>query len=175
VEEIIVNSIISGVIKAFIGEGFNLLHMFRKDQKEAEKEDKENEREAEQKAMNASKEQPSTDIHWEKVGTLFWFGNDLMWTKDMMFRAASPNQVLRGIRNARQYCEDLGFDEKTLAIQQLDLASEMLTDLAGIKEWGEDELLLTQQHYRTVAGYIDQVKFFINAKAKGKQQGFQKL
>src|SRR5687767_13815491 len=48
-------------------------------------------------------------IKWDRVATLFWLGNDLMWIQDMTYRYAWPDRVLEGVENALRYIEDLGF------------------------------------------------------------------
>ena len=53
-----------------------------------------------------------TPIKWEKVATLFWLGNDLMWIKDMIFRNAPPERILEGVENVLQYLQDLGFEKR---------------------------------------------------------------
>lgn len=110
----------------------------------------------------------------DKPATLFWLGNDLMWIQDMMYRAAPPGRVLQGVQHARQYAEDLGFDETSFPGKQLALAVTILESLRGITEFSEDERRLLQQHYGTVDQYIKTVKWYVHALLKQQQPDFEK-
>ena len=127
----------------------------------------------------AEKEAPATPstpaIHWDKVGTLFWLGNDLMWITDMVYRGASPDLVMQGARNVKQYLADLGFLDDSFPLQQLSLATVILKSLSGIEGKTDTERLALKQHYKTVAKQIQIIKWYMNALAEKEQLGFEKL
>ncbi len=169
---------------AFAKEGFNFIFSKLKS-KDAEKEPLElpdpeetasnAEEEAEVEAEKAlESESVPGGIDWTKTATLFWLGNDLMWIKDQMFRGSSPARVLQGVKHALKYAEALGFDSGSLPQTNLRLAKMILE---GLPPSGDlrSQIPIIQQHYRTVAGYIDQTKFYISAKAEANETGFVKL
>jgi len=172
------------VAVAFAKEGFNFLFAKLKS-KEGEKEtsnlpDPEQvahkvEEEAEVKAEKALESETSVgELDWTKTATLFWLGNDLMWIKDQMFRGSSPARVLQGVEHAAKYAESLGFDSGSLPMTNLNMAKTILESLPPSGDV-HTQIPIIQQHYRTIAGYIDQTKFYISAKAEGNEPGFVKL
>jgi hypothetical protein len=87
----------------FLKEGVSFLFSNVKDKKGVKKGEKspDNSRSsADLKAIETESKTLSSKLHWEKVGTLFWLGNDLMWIQDMMYRMALPNRVLQGVNHA---------------------------------------------------------------------------
>jgi hypothetical protein len=169
---------------AFAKEGFNFIFSKLKS-KDGEKEmtiltDPEEaannaveEAEVEAEKVLAS-ESATGEIDWTKTATLFWLGNDLMWIKDQMFRGSSPARVLQGVEHALKYIEALGFDSGSLPQTNLKLAQTILEALPPSGDL-QSQIPIIQQHYRTVAGYIDQTKFYISAKAEGNEPSFVKL
>ena len=126
-------------------------------------------------AAERSATSPHDMVKWEKVATLFWLGNDLMWIQDMTYRYASPERVLQGVLHATQYAKELGFAEHSLPIEQLTLASQTLGQLVGVSTSTEERKSFLQGHYSGVRQQIDQVKWYINALAITKQPEFKKL
>jgi hypothetical protein len=114
-------------------------------------------------------------IDWGNVGSLYWLGNDLMWVKDHMYRGFHPKEVLKGIKNAIGYCEQLGLGPKSFPHQKLSYTAALLEKYDTVVEWDEDNFKEVVDRYDEIAGYIDQVKFFMDAKVKAQQVGFQKL
>jgi hypothetical protein len=134
----------------------------------------------EEKAMEiAEKEAPaassSSAPHWDKVATLFWLGNDLMWITDMVYRGALPDRVLQGVKKVRQYLLDFGFPDNSFPLQQLAIATDILESLLGIKRNTPSERTLLKQHYTTVAQQIQIIKWYLNALAEQEQPRFEKL
>ncbi|SRR5258706_8356141 len=133
---------------------------------------------AQVQATQAAKNSASSrdgKVQWNKVATLFWLGNDLMWIKDMTYRDASPERVLQGVNHALQYVEELGFDKHSLPIEQLTLSKLTLEHLVGIAPSTEEKKSFLQGHYGGVRQHIDQVKWYINALATNQQPDFKKL
>ena len=162
----------------FLKEGLNFVFSNIKDKKAAQKAEKELESRAQTTASQTHDSEAmflSSKLHWDKVGTLFWLGNDLMWIQDMMYRGALPERVLQGVNYATQYVSEFGFPADSLAAQQLTLCSDILKPLVGIKGSTESERILLQQHYRTVEQYIQTVKWYLNVLVKEKQPSFEKL
>lgn len=131
--------------------------------------------EAKAKAIEQAASMPLPAIRWNKVATLFWLGNDLMWIIDMTYRAAPPEQILQGIENVTQYVKDLGFDDKSSPIRDLTIATTIVKSLVGISPTNDNYLSIVQGHYRTVQQYIQTVKWFMDAMAKTQQSDFKKL
>ena len=123
----------------------------------------------------AKKVPASLKPQWDKVATLFWLGNDLMWTTDMIYRGALPDRVLLGIEHARQYLLDLGFPEGSFPLQQLGLAATILGAIKGLTGSTPEERQLLKQHYTTVTQQIQSIKWFVSALAEQQQPGFEKL
>lgn len=123
---------------------------------------------------NANSLSKST-IKWDKVATLFWLGNDLMWIQDMTYRDAAPERVLEGINHALQYVEELGFDERSHPFQELTLAKTIIEQLVGISPSSEEKSSFLQGHYRGVQQYVQSVKWYIHALATNQQPSFKKL
>jgi hypothetical protein len=172
------------VAVAFAKEGFNFLFSKLKSQDDDEKNDNlpdsaqaanEAEEEAEFEAQAVlESETAAGEIDWNKTATLFWLGNDLMWINDQMFRGSSPARVLQGVDHALKYAESLGFGPESLPLKNLNLAKTILESLPPSGNV-QTQIPIIQQHYRTVAGYIDQTKFYMSAKAEGNEPDFVKL
>lgn len=118
---------------------------------------------------------PDTKPQWQKVATLFWLGNDLMWITDMIYRGALPERVLQGVKYTRQYLLDLGFLKDSFPLQQLTIASDILESVVGITGATSTERSLLKQHYTSVAKQVQSIKWYISALAEQEQPGFQKL
>ena len=112
---------------------------------------------------------------WQKVATLFWLGNDLMWIADMIYRGAPPERVLQGIDHSKQYFNDLGFAGDSFPIQQLNLATDILESLKSLTGLTAAERRSLKQHYTTVAQQVQSVKWYVSALAEGEEPGFKKL
>ncbi len=165
----------------FLKEGLNFVFSAFKDNKKAEDAQKVSEGEAQalaQKVIEKETELTSAliqpNINWEKVGTLFWLGNDLMWIQDMMYRGAMPERVLQGVHIVKQYFEDMSFDKKSFPAQQLAISQTILESLQGISDPTLDNLRLIQQHYKSVNQYITTLKWYVNALVEQQQSGFKK-
>ncbi|MFC2054759.1 hypothetical protein ACFLV7_10790 [Chloroflexota bacterium] len=74
----------------------------------------------------ARKPREGSSPQWQKVATLFWLGNDLMWVSDMIYRGAPPERVLQGVNHAKQYLTELGFAVGSFPLQQLTLTTNIL-------------------------------------------------
>jgi hypothetical protein len=162
----------------FLKEGLNFIFSNIKGKKAAQKAEKELEDRAQITASQTHDSEVtsiSSKLQWDKVGALFWLGNDLMWIQDMMYRGALPERVLQGINHATHYVSELGFPADSLATQHLSLCSDIVKPLVGIRGSTESERNLLQQHYRTIEQYIQTVKWYLNALVKDKQPGFEKL
>lgn len=126
-------------------------------------------------AVEKANSLPKSTIKWDKVATLFWLGNDLMWIQDMTYRDAPPDRVLQGINHALQYVEDLGFDKHSYPFQELTLAKIIIEQLVGISPSTEEKRSFLQGHYRGVQQYVQSVKWYIQALATNQQPDFKKL
>ena len=126
-------------------------------------------------SSEAPKPQGGQMPQWQKVATLFWLGNDLMWIADMIYRGASPERVLQGVDHSKQYLNDLGFARDSFPIQQLNQATEILESLTALTGSTAAERRLLKQHYTTVAQQIQSVKWYISALAEKEEPGFKKL
>jgi hypothetical protein len=159
-------------------EGLSFVFSNLKDKKAAQKAEKDLEKEAETKAIKAI-EQTVPALQnapkWDKVATLFWLGNDLMWIQDMTYRAAPPDRVLQGVNIAIKYVEELGFTTNTLPYQDLILAREILESLIGFIPTTEEKRIFLEGHYRGIQQYVQTVKWYISALATLQQPGFEKL
>ena len=138
-------------------------------------EDKDIKAEAKAKAekiikQTASAQQPP--VMWNKVATLFWLGNDLMWIEDMTYRYARPARVLEGVENALRYIEDLGFAANSFPIQELTLAKITLQSLGDLSRENYKQVL--QGHYLGIRQHVETVKFYIHSLANIQQPGFNK-
>lgn len=169
------------VLREGIKEGINWLK-----ERRGEEGEEEEEQEAEKKAQVVALEtielkataEPLTvkeDVDWDKVGTLFWLGNDLMWIKDMMFRGAHPERVLQGIDHALQYVRDLGFEEDSFPADELTLTRTVIAMYDGIGEIDDQIANNIRMHYRDASKNIDHVKWYMNSLVEQKQAGFKKL
>lgn len=175
----IVTAAVIAVLKEGITGGANWLR--DKIGKEADAEEVEAEEEAQVIAKDALEQEAETEplhvkegVDWDKVGALFWLGNDLMWIKDMMFRGAHPERVLQGIDHAMIYVRDLGFGERSFPIDQLTLARVVISAYEGIGEIDDRIANNIRLHYRGVSQNVDNVKWYINALVESKQSGFKK-
>jgi hypothetical protein len=114
-----------------------------------------------------------SSIRWDKVATLFWLGNDLMWIQDMTYRAAPPSRVTQGIVHAEHYAKELGFTPHSLPLEQLALAKRTL---AGLSETTPEtgEAPNAQEAYREVSQYVETIKSFIDRLAHEQQPDFEK-
>jgi hypothetical protein len=121
--------------------------------------------------QTALEQQPS--IKWDKVATLFWLGNDLMWIEDMTYRYARPERVLQGVDNVLRYFEDLGFVANSFPVQELTLAKQALQNLPDLSRETYRQVL--QEHYRGIRQHIETVKFYTHSLANIQQPGFEKL
>jgi len=111
-----------------------------------------------------------TGMDWEKVGTLFWLGNDLMWIQDMILRDASPKRLLQGLRHARQYSGDIDFGDKSFPCQELDLLISQVESIEGLRDYS-----MYRNLYDHILSRIEAIKWYFTAKAQEKQPGFEKL
>jgi hypothetical protein len=111
-------------------------------------------------------------IKWEKVATLFWLGNDLMWIQDRIDKLERSEHLLHGVEGALKYANDLGFDKNSYPIVQLKLARMLLRQLTGFSP--ESYASYIEEHYRALRKYIEQVKWYIHQLASLQQTGFDK-
>ena len=117
---------------------------------------------------------PSPKLQWDKVATLFWLGNDLMWISDMIYRGALPGRVMSGILSARKYLLDLGFIENSFPVQQLDVAKTILLPFIGVTSVSSEIQIMLQSPYNTVVQYVESIKWYISALAEQQEPGFEK-
>ena len=134
------------------------------------------------KAQAMAKEQldkalslPKTTIRWDKVATLFWLGNDLMWIQDMAYRVAPPERILQGINHAIKYIEELGFSPDSSPCQDLNIAKLIVEALVGLVPSTDEKIAVLEGHYRGVLQYVQTAKWYINALAEIQQPDFKKL
>jgi hypothetical protein len=111
-----------------------------------------------------------TGMDWDKVGTLFWLGNDLMWIQDMILRDAPPKRLLQGLRHARQYSRDIDLGEKSFPCQELDLLISQVESIEGLRDYS-----MYRNLYNHILSRIEAIKWYFTAKAQEKQPGFEKL
>ena len=93
-------------------EGLNFVFSRFKNKAEAEDAQVREEGEAQviaSKAFEGASEQQMesqpSKMHWSKVATLYWLGNDIMWIQDMMYRGAVPARVLQGVDHGGDVAE----------------------------------------------------------------------
>jgi hypothetical protein len=139
--------------------------------------DQHSEEQAKAKAKEAVKEistSQQTAIKWDKVATLFWLGNDLMWIQDQLYRSSSPERISEGIDNTALYMHDLEFAHNSLPIKELDIAKQILRGVIGHLP-SDNRPLFLEGHYRSVEQYVQTVKWYIDALATNQQPDFEKL
>ena len=159
-------------------EGISFLFSSLKDRKKAQEAEEALEGEAEVAASRVLGQEPATaqsPIQWDKVATLFWLGNDLMWIQDMMYRAADPDQVLEGIDKAMAYMRNLGFAEKDLGLTELTFARNTMLALRGMSSMDEGRRSFIQGHYEGVQKNVKTAKWYVDAFASQREPGFVKL
>jgi len=128
-----------------------------------------------EKAIEQTASSTQTAISWDKVATLFWLGNDLMWIQDMTYRAAPAERILQGVEVAMLYVKDLGFEEKSFPVRNLSLTKMILEPLVSLSPTNEQAKLVLEGHYKTARQYIQTAKWYIDSLAKTKQPDFKKL
>ena len=155
--------------------GINFVNDRLKTNKEADEAQEISEKEAKTIVSTQTPQSNQISINWNNVGTLFWLGNDLMWIQDMMYRGAMPERVLQGIENVRIYFNELGFDNNSFPLQQLNLAQCLIEPLKGVTNITPDWLSHIQRRYKGIEKYITTLKWYMNAFVEEQQPGFNKL
>jgi hypothetical protein len=133
--------------------------------------------EAQQKGDNEARRAVASTrgkIKWNKVATLFWLGNDLMWIQDMVYREAPFQRVLQGVDNAIVYANDLGFSEKSYLIERLTFLKENIQGSIALPLTHEDYEEQIQTSYAVIGQITESMKWFINSLAIEKQPDFEK-
>lgn len=125
-------------------------------------------------AIERTRKSAQSPVNWNKVATLFWLGNDLMWIQDMAYRGAVPHRILRGIVNAEAYLKDLGFPANSLPFEQLALAKETVSNLFDGSPSDPDSLPNFEERYRELRQYIETIKAYIDRLACEQQPNFIK-
>ncbi len=126
------------------------------------------------KAIERTRQSVQSPIKWDKVATLFWLGNDLMWIQDMSFRGSAPHRILRAVANAETYLKDLGFPLHSLPFQQLALAKETLVNLFEASPSDPETLPNFEERYREIRQCVETVKSYIDRLAREQQPNFEK-
>lgn len=111
---------------------------------------------------------------WQKVATLYWLGNDLMWIIGMLYRGALPEQVLQGVDHAKHYLTELGFTEASFPFNQLGIATPILKLLKGVTGSTAAERRTLKQQYTSVIFQIQSIKWYISSLAEKEQPEFIK-
>ena len=127
-----------------------------------------------EKAASKSK----VNITWDKVRTLFWFGNDLMFLERMIYTNASPQEIIHHINNLIIYAQNLGFESNSVPIDNLKnikIGTGLLGGLFYDKTRSNEQITNLKHHYKGINHYIQNVKWYIDALAKPKQPDFKKL
>jgi len=165
----------------FLKEGLNFVFSSFKDKKAAQQaQDQQEVKAKEDAAQSVAQEHPKVvpppapGLRLDKVATLLWLGNDLMWIQDMMYRGALPERVLQGVRHALRHVQDLGFASASAPVQNLTFCTDILESLVGIQGTALKEVALLQQHDASVEHYVTMVKWFLDAVTKANEPGFQK-
>jgi hypothetical protein len=117
---------------------------------------------------------PQNSVKWNKVATLFWLGNDLMWIQDMTYRGAVPHRILQGVVNAEYYVKELGFPPQSLPLEQLALAKKTLATLFEVLPSDPETLPNFQERYREVRQNVETVKSYIDRLAREQEPTFEK-
>ena len=90
-------------------------------------------------------------ITWDKPATLFWLGNDLMWTQDMIYREAPAGKILEGLKNSLAYVRRLGPSAKGIEDQLIILLPQIEAYV------GMDPAQYFRPHFREAAKQIGTV------------------
>ena len=114
-------------------------------------------------------------LDWNKVATLFWLGNDLMWIQDMTYRLAPPERVLQGVNHVIEYIDDLDFLSGASPRGDLMVAKGILEPLVGINPTTDEKKALLETHYRGVRQYVQTVKWYVSRLAEIREPEFKKL
>jgi hypothetical protein len=133
------------------------------------------EEEAAKQEIEAEEEEPpgekgeGPERHWDKAASLFWLGNDLMWTQDMLYRGAPPERVMQGLLHVREYASRLGLLEKGIK-NELDPTISIAEALLGVTIPS-----VLEGHYRSIAKSVNTIKWIVSAFAEQEEPGFAKL
>jgi hypothetical protein len=112
---------------------------------------------------------------WDKVATLFWLGNDLMWIQDMTYRGAEPKRVFQGINHCIEYIENLGFDHRSLPSKELTRARKRIEPFLDLQEIGEEKPEYSiEESYKSVRQHIETIKWFLHELASQQERDFKK-
>jgi len=125
-------------------------------------------------AIERTRRSTQSTIKWNKVATLFWLGNDLMWIQDMTYRDAAPHRILRGVVNAEFYVKELGFSPHSLPLEQLAIAEKILTNFFEASPSDAETLPNFQERYREIRQCVETVKSYIDRLAREQQPNFEK-
>jgi len=162
----IMSEVIITVLREGIKEGVNWLK---------ERKGRKDEEQAPEEKAQAEPIKAKEDLDWDKVATLFWLGNDLMWTEDMMYRGAHPERVLQGIDHALQYVSELGFGDRSLPISELTLARTVIQPFEGITNIDDRIANNIRLQYKSADKNIEHVKWYLSRLAEQKEPAFSKL
>ncbi len=121
-------------------------------------------------AKDVEKEpEAEVEIGWNRPATLFWLGNDLMWTQDMIYRGAPAQRILEGLKNSLAYVRRLGPPGKAIE-DQLEMNLTIIEAYVGM-----DPSQYYQPHFRDAAKQIGTAKWMVSAMAKRLEPDFEKL
>jgi hypothetical protein len=112
-------------------------------------------------------------INLDKVATLFWLGNDLMWIEDRMFRGYSPEVVLSGVKGVEKYLSDLGFDRRNVPIKLVENIKSVLQPLLAITEFTPAELGRVQTGYNKIFQMITSIKWYLSGLLEREDPDFE--
>jgi hypothetical protein len=76
---------------------------------------------------------PKDAINWNKSGTLYWLGHDLMWTIDVLLRGGQREDIIHGLKQSLHHVRSLGFKGTIIEDRLKELKIEAENSLP--KDW----------------------------------------
>jgi len=103
-------------------------------------------------------------INWNKSGTLYWLGHDLMWTIDVLLRGGQREDIIYGLKQSLHHASSLGFQGTAIENWLKELKTEAENSLP--KDWTG----LKRNNY---AIRLTNIKRFIGIIAESAQPDFE--
>lgn len=99
------------------------------------------------------------DIQLNKIGNIYWAGNDLMWTIDVLLRGGNRNTIMHGLRQSFHHLREIGITKGYLFEKMQELYDR------AEKSFESDWTNQMRQHYASDLRAIkDKAGFIIQRK-----------
>lgn len=105
----------------------------------------------------------------DKLATLFWCANDLMWIQDMLYRDAPGWTIVKSLENLKVYINDLGY-QKPLIDDNINL---LIQDVKMVIEPGSETL--NRSFRLNLVRKIEDAKMFLAERVQESEPSFKKL